>query len=76
MSGLSTHKLLVGNDYTVDHSRKGMFVITVTHIDKDWVTGKIISGNTDTLLDYNVQGVGEETTMRRSLCTFFPYGWE
>ena len=60
----------IGKIYLVNHDRKGQFVIKVTSVRDDFVTGIILNGHTSTMLHYNEQYEGELITIRMSLCGF------
>lgn len=62
----------VGEVLNIDCQRKGKFTIRLTSIDKEWLTGKIIQGEAKAMLSFNVKEEGEEVTLRRSLCYFYP----
>jgi hypothetical protein len=49
-------KIEVGNTYSVDHSRKGKFVLRVTKIGDDFVEGEIVAGEAVMLSKYNENG--------------------
>ena len=59
-----------GKTYNVNHSRKGEFVLAVTHVGDEWVTGRLIAGKPHYLNHYNEKELGEVMTVRISLCTF------
>ncbi len=61
--------MIVGKIYKVKHSRKGVFTIQVTSINETWVTGTIINGTADALLNENIRYEGEEITVRISFLT-------
>lgn len=56
----------VGKTYLVSHSRKGRFTFQVTEINEIWVTGIIVEGVADAIMEYNVKVEGEEITVRAS----------
>lgn len=60
----------VGQTYRVKHSRKGIFEMRVTGVDKDWAHGVITDGFAGAILPYNEREVGEDITVRRSFCVF------
>jgi hypothetical protein len=49
-------KIEVGNTYSVDHSRKGKFVLRVSKIGDDFVEGEIVAGEAVMLSKYNENG--------------------
>lgn len=59
-----------GKTYTVRHTRKGKFTLKVTDQNDVWISGTIVSGETNALLDYNRAYEGEEITIRKSFCSF------
>lgn len=60
----------VGGTYLVRHVRKGIFGMRVSHVSDEWVDGVVVNGTAKAVLDYNVKEVGDEITVRRSLCSF------
>jgi hypothetical protein len=54
----------VGKTYKVAHARKGIFVIEVTHMTSEWVTGIMREGTTRVMVPENQKFVGEEVTLR------------
>ena len=59
-----------GKTYNVDHRRKGKFVLAVTYVGDEWVTGRLIAGKPHYLNHYNEKELGEVMTVRISLCSF------
>ena len=59
----------IGHIYKIKHCRKGIFSIQVKSQSEEWVTGVIIKGIADAVLDYNVKYEGEEITTRKSFIT-------
>lgn len=62
--------MIDGNTYIVRHMRKGTFTGRLIYHDEDWARFEIVAGRTKAMLAYNEAGVGEEVTVRRSLCRF------
>ena len=62
--------LAVGNTYKVAHSRKGRFILRVTAVSGEFVTGVIVSGVAVAMLEYNARSSGEEITIRLTHCVF------
>ncbi len=60
----------IGKTYLVNSQRKGTFLLRATTVDDEWVTGVIVGGKADAILDYNRRELGEEVTVRRSLSKF------
>ena len=60
----------VGKTYEVNHARKGEFVLAITAVNDEWITGNLIEGEPRYLLDCNKRIKGEELTIRRSFCNF------
>lgn len=54
--------------YNITHTRKGSFTVQVTSESDEWVTGTIIEGKANAIIDCNVKHQGDEITMRKSLC--------
>lgn len=71
--GVQGPALVVGDPYTCNSSRKGRFVMRVTEAGDEWVTGIVIDGKAGAMLAYNEKEIGEEVTVRRSLCHFTPF---
>ena len=61
-----------GEFLDMDTRRKGKFVMQVTRVDDEWITGVIVAGEAKAMLDHNRRYEGEEVTCRRSLCHFYP----
>ena len=59
--------LEVGKTYLINHSRKGTFVAKIKSNDDTWTTGRIVEGQTEALMQCNVQDVGEDVTFRTRL---------
>lgn len=57
----------VGATYAVRHSRKGEFVVRVTRVNGEWLTGVILRGVAKAVMRYNVAAEGDEVTVRDSL---------
>ncbi len=62
----------VGETLEIEHQRKGKFTMRLIRIDDEWMTGKIIKGEAKAMMSYNVKEEGEEITIRRSMCFFYP----
>ena len=62
--------MIDGKTYTVRHMRKGTFTGRLLSHDDEWARFEIVAGRTKTMLAYNEAGVGEEVSVRRSLCRF------
>ena len=62
--------LEIGKTYDVTHSRKGTFALRVQSQDDEWVTGIILDGKANAMMDYNKKLPGEEITIRKSFCKF------
>ena len=62
--------LEVGKTYRINSSRKGNFTARLTRIDETFATGTIVSGYAAAMMPENEREVGEEVTVRLSLCTF------
>jgi hypothetical protein len=62
--------LVEGQIYMVYHRRKGTFKLMVTEQDETWVTGLILEGKANAILDYNIRERFEEITIRKVLCRF------
>ena len=62
----------VGQNYKVNHTRKGKFNITLTSEDEVWISGKIIEGYADAIHDNNIRIEGDTITFRKSLCEITP----
>ena len=58
-----------GKSYNINHSRKGEFALSITDVDDNWVTGRLIAG-TPHYLNHNEKELGEVMTVRRSFCSF------
>jgi hypothetical protein len=54
----------VGKNYKVTHARKGTFVIEVTGMTGEFVTGIIREGTTRVMVPENQKFVGDEVTLR------------
>jgi hypothetical protein len=65
-----TTTLTPGTTYNVVSSRKGAFTGKLVSADDTWATIEITSGRADAMLRENVCEVGEQVTVRRSLCSF------
>lgn len=63
-------ELKSGEIYTVNHSRKGTFRILIESQDETWAHGIIVNGTAVAFLDYNRKFVGDDITIRKSLCRF------
>lgn len=63
-------KVTKGVEYRIRHSRKGVFYGRATADDDggEWLDFEITRGVADAVLDYNVRGVGDPITVRRSHC--------
>lgn len=60
--------LVVGDVYRCDHSRKGVFVIKLTSIGDDMVSGEIVSGEAHMLANANENATaGDSISIRESL---------
>ena len=55
-----------GETYLINHSRKGTFAMRVSNQYDDWTQGVVVGGQTEALLDYNVNFVGDNVTIRSS----------
>lgn len=64
MSKNKATKLEVGKTYLCDHSRKGLFVMKVDDVGKEFAAGEIVTGKTHALLPENVKGSGERIAVR------------
>ena len=60
----------IGKTYKVNHERKGNFIMTVTGMNDEWVTGIIVGGKAHAMLRDNEREKGEEITVRQSFCIF------
>ena len=60
----------VDKTYNINHSRKGEFALSVTKVDDEWVTGRLVAGTPHYLNHYNEKELGEEMTVRISFCSF------
>lgn len=67
-----TEPFEVGKTYKIDHSRKGKFSLTVTSVSETWMTGIIVEGTANAMMDYNTKEAGEEITVRRTHVTIIP----
>lgn len=65
-------KLLEGQEYKVRNERKGTFMMLVTKIDGEWITGNITKGVAKAMLQDNVRYFGEEVTVRACHSYFIP----
>jgi hypothetical protein len=61
--------MIIGELYSVNHSRKGKFILKLTNESDEWITGLIVFGHADAIRQSNVKFEGEEITIRKSLCT-------
>jgi len=59
-------KLKDGETYLISAARKGTFMMKVESQCDEWVTGVVVGGETEAMLDYNKRYVGEEVTCRKS----------
>lgn len=64
--------LEVGKEYGVKNERKGEFVMRISKIDGEWITGIITDGVARAVMSYNVKDVGEEVTVRACHTIFIP----
>lgn len=69
---MTTTNLIRGQQYTVRSQRKGTFKAEFVSGCDTWATFRITSGKAGAMLPENEIEVGEEVTVRRSLCTFTP----
>jgi hypothetical protein len=60
----------VGKIYKVIHDRKGIFVLQVTSVNDEWISGIIIDGETNTVLRENKSYEGDGIQIRKSLASF------
>lgn len=56
-----------GKIYRITHERKGTFDLQVTYVDKTWVHGTIVSGETGTLKRDNARYPGDTIALAKSL---------
>jgi len=68
----TTAELIRGHRYTVRSQRKGTFNAEFVSGCDTWATFRITSGKAGAMLKENECEVGEEVTVRRSLCSFTP----
>jgi hypothetical protein len=69
MDTATTQEFEIGKVYKIKHSRKGTFTIEVTAMDDTWVSGWIMNGTANAIMDYNVKQEGDDITLRISFCT-------
>ncbi len=62
--------LKVGKSYKVNHSRKGKFILKVTHLTDTWATGVVAAGKAEANLPHNEREQGESVTLRIAFCKF------
>lgn len=62
--------MIDGKTYTVHHMRKGTFTGRLINHDDSWARFEIVEGRTKAMMAYNEAGVGDEVSVRRSLCRF------
>ena len=63
-------ELQIGEEYQVNHSRKGRFAAVVKTVDDTWATLELTAGKANAMCSYNEAEAGEEITVRLSHCTF------
>ena len=61
-----------GKIYLVKHTRKGNFRMKVIEDSGEWVSGIVIEGIANAIMDYNIKEEGEKITVRKGLCRFIP----
>jgi hypothetical protein len=72
---IEVHNLEIGEIYNVSHSRKGSFVIGITDINGEWISGVILEGRARYISFENTRMVdagatGMPITIRAKLCYF------
>ena len=65
-------KLEIGKIYRVVSTRKGKFEMKITSQDEIWASGIITKGRAKAILEYNEVDTGEQVTVRKEFCTFWP----
>lgn len=60
----------LGKIYDVDHRRKGTFVMRVTGVEGDWITGEMLAGHVAVASRENRVYTGDTITVRAGLATF------
>ena len=60
----------VGKIYVVKSQRKGTFIMRITVVNDEWVTGEILTGRAKAIMEYNEREAGDEITVRRSMTVF------
>lgn len=56
-----------GQVYIINHTRKGTFGMRVDSQDEEWISGEVVGGTADAMMDYNIKEKGEPITVRKSL---------
>lgn len=59
----------IGKTYKIRHTRKGVFSFRVVNQCDEWVTGTIVDGKANAMMDYNEKFEGEDITVRKSFVT-------
>lgn len=60
-----------GNEYKVNHSRKGIFTMRVDSVDGEWAHG-VITGGHARYISEDDRHQGEKITIRIELANFYP----
>lgn len=60
-------EFIVGKTYEIDHKRKGLFKITITETNEEFLSGVITEGTTKTMLAHNTRTAGDDISIRKSL---------
>ncbi len=64
--------LEVGKNYTVSHSRKGVFQGIFIGRNEEWLDFMVTDGKAKALMPYNEKVTGDTVTVRDSFCVIKP----